>query len=83
MTFTIHTLGVLKHVPAPDNSPDTTFWFYRTTDTVAMVDASGYFNGVGDTMSPGDRIVISAVDGGADRHVAHVDDSVVITQPLK
>ncbi len=45
-----------------------TLWHYRTTDTAAVVDGSGYFNRVAETMRVGDLVVLTAGLGGAPAH---------------
>jgi len=39
-------------------------WTYTTTDTIATVNTSGYFNNVSDTLSVGDLLYCNTSTGG-------------------
>lgn len=45
-----------------DNGCMAKLWHYTTTDTLATVSASGYFNGLAATLGIGDIIFVSVVD---------------------
>ena len=40
------------------------FWTYTTTDTIATVNTSGYFDNVSDTLSVGDLLYCNTSTGG-------------------
>lgn len=45
-----------------------TLWHYKTTDTAATVDTSGYFNLASTMVRVGDFIIINADTGGTPAH---------------
>ncbi len=72
MAFTIRDLSVLAYARG------FTLWHYKAgTATLAEVDGAGFFNDAADMMPPGDIIMVSAADGGAQFYVASVAEGVV------
>ena len=45
-----------------------TMWHYTTTDTVASVDSSGYFNAAAEMLRVGDFIMANCATGGSPAH---------------
>jgi hypothetical protein len=63
--YTVRNLHVLGYAAG------FTHWLYRAkVETLAEVSAPGFFNPAWDMLAHGDRIMVSASDGGMDLHVA-------------
>ena len=55
-------LNDLQQVSPGGSAPR--FWTYTTTDTIATVNTSGYFDNVSDTLSVGDLLYCNTSTGG-------------------
>lgn len=58
------SLGTLHRVGGQNNS-SITVWTYKTADTLATVDGSGYFNTAADKLKVGDMILAYTTTGPA------------------
>ena len=68
--FAIRNLHVLAYAGG------LTHWVYiAKAGTLADVAATGFFNGASDIFAAGDRIMVSASDGGMDLHVVASSDT--------